>query len=153
MTFKNLKFEESEVMRSFQKLAIKKGLIKIDPIKKEASKILDLTHTNNFVENLMKLCKGLREVGMGKYATELESNFILLKQSENLYETSKEKGEDLVDEAHPKGSYKLEGLEGDSIIETIIDQQSKDLDVLKKKPTGKLSTSSEIIEEAIKALS
>lgn len=149
MTFKHTKFEDSPTMRSLEKLSLQKGLTKIDIFQKLASrnsiKKADLTPTDNFTENLMKLCAGLREAGLDKYANELESTFIIYKNAENLYNTSKEDGEDLIDAAHPKGSYKLDNVDGDSIIETIIDQQLQDLKIVEKKPSGKLSNASSII--------
>jgi hypothetical protein len=68
-----------------------------------------------------------------------------------LYETTKEKGEDLVDAAHPKGSHKLEGVDGDATVETILDQHSKIVDIINKKPTGKLASSRDIINAVKKA--
>jgi hypothetical protein len=47
--------------------------------------------------------------------------------------------------AHPKGSHTLEGVSGDAVFETIIDQQLKDIKMVEKKPTGKLSNAREII--------
>jgi hypothetical protein len=137
-------------MRSLERLALSKGLIKDDPILQKiaslkSKKVIDLIPTTNLTDNLMKLCAGLRASGLAKYAEELESNFVMYKKAESLYETSKEEGEDLVNAAHPKGSHKLEGVDGDSVIETIIDQQLQDLKMIDKKPGGKLSNANEII--------
>lgn len=145
MTFKHAKFEDSTVMKSLERLAQVKGLIKNDPIKKEASapKKLDLSPTDNLTENLMKLCAGLKESGLETYSEDLASAFVLYKQA-RLYD-AEEKGEDLVNAAHPKGSHKLSDVDGDAIIETILDQQLKDLKIVNKKPTGKLSSANDII--------
>lgn len=145
MTFKHTKFEESPTMRSLEKLAHEKGLIKNDPLKKIAdrkpiTKKANLEPTGNLTENILRLCEGLKEIGLSKYAEELESTYISYKKAENFHKTSKDKGEDLVDEAHPKGSHKLEGVDGDATIETIIDQQAEDIKIINKKPTGKLSS-------------
>jgi hypothetical protein len=142
MTFKHTKFEDSPTMRSLEKLAIDKGLVKENILEKVASKTPktkpNLLPTSNLTENLLKLCAGLRESGFDAYADELESAFILYKKAS--------KDTKLVEEAHPKGSHKLEGVEGDAVIETILDQQLEDLKIVNKKPTGKLTSANSIIQ-------
>lgn len=152
MTFKHINFEDSAIMRSLEKVAIDKKLVKAEVIKKEASKRLDLEPSDNFIDNIMKLCNGLRANGLSKYANELEEKFMVYKRAEHLYETSKETGDDVINSAHPSGSHKLEGVDGDSVIETILEQQLKDIKMIEKTPTGKLSTSSEIIKSVKKCL-
>src|SRR5688572_15883163 len=105
MTLKHKSFDESVIMQSFQQIAQEKGWIK--PTVKTASKKLDLIPTKDLTQNLLKLCNGLREKGFEKYAEEIESKFMFYTQA------SKEKGEELIHDAHPKGSYKLQGVEGD----------------------------------------
>lgn len=139
MTFKHINFSDSVTMRSLEKVAKEKGLVQPESIEKTAAKKKDYSATDNLTENIIKLCNGLRDLGLSKYADELETNFFNYKKADNLYQTSKEKGEDLVDAAHPHGSHKLEGVEGDSVIETILDQQMKDLEIVNKTPSGKLS--------------
>lgn len=145
MTFKHLKFNESSTMQEFEKLAAKKGLVKQEIVKKTASKSLDLAPSQNLIVNILKLSSGLRQAGFDKHADELETKYLQYKVATSLYETSKETGEDLVDMAHPKGSHKLEGVDGDAVVETIVDQKKKIQDVVNKKPTGKLSKASDII--------
>jgi hypothetical protein len=149
MTFKHVKFQDSAVMRSLERVAQEKGLVKEEDLVKTASlsKKADLTPSDNLLENLLKLSAGLRESGFSKYADELEDKAFAYKQAQTLYETSKEKGEDLVDAAHPKGSHKLEDVDGDDLatFETIIDQQLKDLEMIEKKPTGKLASAKDIL--------
>jgi len=141
MTFKHIKFEDSSTMRSLEKVARDKGWISNTPISKIASiSKVDLSISTNLTENIMKLCAGLRSSGLDKYANEVESKFMNYKKAQTLYETSKEVGEDLIDNAHPKGSHKLSGIEGDNIIETIIDQHLATIKLTEKKPTGKLSS-------------
>lgn len=146
MTFKHIKFEDSAVMRSLEKVAREKGLIKEEDFIKKASKSIDLSPTPVLFVNLLKLAAGLRDKGWNDAAVELENKAIAYKQAQTLYETSKEKGEDLVDAAHPKGSHKLEGVEGDALFETILDQHLADLEVVEKKPTGKLASSRDILK-------
>lgn len=145
MTFKHEKFEDSVTMRSLVKVAANKGWIKPEPMVKQASATDDLTPTRNLTENVMKLSSALRKSGMVKAAEELEHNFITYKHANSLYNISDESGEDLVDAAHPNKSHKIKDIEGDSVIETIIDQQLKDLKIVNKKPTGKLSSSKEVL--------
>lgn len=147
MTFKHVKFEDSPTMRALEKVAKEKGLVKDEPLKKTASvpKKPDYTPSNNLMENVLKLCAGLRKQGLVKEASELETNFLNYKQAQTLYETSKEKGEDLVQAAHPKGSHKLEGVEGnEAVVEDILEQHMKHIQMVEKKPTGKLSTAQAI---------
>lgn len=150
MTFKHINFGDSVTMRALEKLAREKGLVEEQPIKKTAAvKKMELNPSTNLMENILNLCAGLRDKGFNKYADELETKFINYKQAQTLYETSKETGDDLVDAAHPKGSHKLEGVDGDeSVVETILDQHMKLLNIVNKKPTGKLASS----QEAIKAV-
>jgi hypothetical protein len=144
MTFKHVKFEDSVVMRSLEKLAKEKGLVKEEPITKTASQ--KIAPTNNLTENVLTLCAGLRARGLTKAASDLESKFLALKHAQTLYETSSEKGEDLVDAAHPKGSHKLEDVDGDeAVFETIIDQHLKNMKMIEKTPTGKLASSKDVL--------
>lgn len=141
MTYKNIKFSDSQVMRSLEKLALKKGLVTADSSSKESKEMVKkvATPTNNLDADIAVLCEKLRESGFSKYADEVESKFILLKKSEaKLYDVIGETGDDLVKQFHPEGSVEIKGIAGDSIVETIVDQKAKIESILKKKPTGKL---------------
>jgi hypothetical protein len=152
MTFKHVKFEDSPIMRSLERVAQEKGLVKAQPLNKTAAaKKTDLTPTTSLLDNVLKLCAGLRERGFEKQANELEVHLVNYKKAQTLYETSPEKGEDLVHAAHPKGSHKLEGVDAadeGSVVEDILDQYAKSLEMVNKKPTGKLSSAEAI--EAVK---
>lgn len=153
MTFKHMKFEDSATMRSLEKLAREKGLVKPEVMTKSASSQLDLAPSSSLTENVLKLCVGLKACGFDKYADELESKFVVYKQAQTLYETSKETGDDLVHSAHPKGSHKLDGVDGEeATIETILDQHIKILEKINKTPTGKLSSASDVIKAVKKVL-
>lgn len=132
-------------MRSLEKIAINKGLVKQEPLTKMASVQNDLNPSENLTENILKLCSGLRQSGFDKQAEELERNFLTYKKANSLYGVHKEKGEDLIDQAHPKGGHKLLDVEGDALVETILERQLKMLDVINKKPTGKLANHSDIL--------
>lgn len=146
MTFKHSKFEDSPTMRSLEKIAVKHGLLTPEVRVKTASVAKpEYTPSSNLMENVIRLCAGLREKGLEKHANDLETKFLNYKRAFNAYETSKEKGEDLVDAAHPDGSHDLVGVDGDATIETIVDQHLKDMQVVDKKPSGKLASVKDII--------
>lgn len=144
MTFKHLKFAESSTMQAFEKLAQSKGLVKPEVVTKTASKTLDLNPSENLLENILKLAQGLRSQGFTKHANDLENKFLAFKQADSLYETSKETGEDVVDQAHPQGSHKMDGQ--DHTVLTIVDQKKEIENVVNKQPKGKLSTAEDIID-------
>jgi hypothetical protein len=155
MSFKHTKHWDSELMRSLEKVAQEKGLIKPAALQKNAAVIkkADITTTTNLMENILKLCNGMREQGLVVEANELEENFLNYKQAQTMYEAHKEKGEDLVERAHPEGSHKLEGVEGDeATFEDILDRHAKMLQMIEKKPSGKLSSAKSIIEAVKVAL-
>lgn len=141
MTYKNIKFEDSAVMRSLERVAVEKGLVKPDILKKEASaKPEEAPHTLS--EKILKLCEGLREQGFQKYADEVEVKFLMFKKAENsLYDITKEEGKDLIEFAHPDGGKKLDkGWSDLGTVETILEKQRKIQEVVNKKPTGKLAS-------------
>lgn len=155
MTFKHAKFEDSVIMRSLERVAREKGMIKEEPLQKTASTHLDLSPTDSLMENILTLCAGLRQSGLNKYADELETNYLSYKRATNeLYQTDPNAGEKEIETAHPKGSHKLEGVAGDdlAVVEDILDRHLKMLDVVNKKPTGKLASSSEVLSAVKKAL-
>lgn len=150
MTFKHGKFEDSSTMRSFVKVANDKGWVKPETIVKQASSEDSLMPTSSLTENMMKLAASLRKAGMVKSADEVEKKFISYKAAQ--YNTSKETGEDLIDAAHPDKSHQLEDVDGDAIIETIIDQQLKDIKIVLKTPTGKITSSTDVLSAVKLAL-
>jgi hypothetical protein len=153
MTFKHVKFEDSPVMRSLEKLAQQKGLVKSEGVNKTASSNLDLTPTANLTQNVLNLCAGLRTVNLHKMADDLEKNLMLYRQAQTLYETSKEKGEDLVDAAHPKGGHKLEDVDNkDAVFKTIVEKHLDTINMVNKKPSGKLSNAKDILRAVKVAL-
>lgn len=147
MTFKHIPFDESSTMRSFVKVAQDKGWIKSEPITKQAAKkTANLKPTSNLMENVIKLCDGLREKGFTKYADELETNLLTYKQAQTLYQVSNETGDDLLGEAHPKGSHKLEDVDSkEAIFEDLLDKHKQIVQVVEKKPSGKLASVSDIL--------
>lgn len=158
MTFKHIKFEDSPIMRSLEKVAKEKGLVKEPTVlekiaSRPAVKKVDTTPSSSMMDNIFKLCAGMRKQGLVKEAAELESNYFNYKQAQTLYEAHKETGEDVIQFAHPKGSHKLEGVEGDeATVEDILDKHVKFLNMVEKKPTGKLSSSAHVLSEVKRAL-
>jgi hypothetical protein len=145
MTFKHAKFEDSPVMRSLERLEKQKNPDSSDVFTKVASRQTDFSPTDSLVENILHLCAGLKQSGFDKHAQELEANFIRYKQAQTLYETSPEKGEDLVEFAHGK-SHKLEDVDSDmAVFYTIVDKQLEAIKMIDKTPTGKLASSRDII--------
>jgi len=140
MTLKHIKFSDSAVMRSLEKLAVEKGIVKQEVVIKQASVAQDLRPTSDFTQNLLKLCSGLRSAGFNKQADDLEIKYLTFKSAgADVYNTSKETGEDLVDQAHPKGSAKVSDVSGDATVETIVDQKAIIEKIVGKNPTGKLA--------------
>lgn len=138
MTYKNIKFDDSPVMRSLEKLAVKKGLVKPEELTKTAAaKASPLKPTRNLDENILKLCAALRDQGFATHASEVESKFFNLKRAQTLYDTHGETGEDVINSAHPEGSHQMKGVEGDAMIETILDKRKAIENMLHKAPTGK----------------
>jgi hypothetical protein len=129
-------------------------LVKPEPLKKNASvpKRPDYTPTFDFMENVLKLCAGLRTQGLVKEASELESNYLNYKQAQTLYETHKETGEDLLHTAHPEGSHKMKDVEGDAVVEDLLEKHMKHIQMVEKKPTGKLDSTASVISAVKKAL-
>jgi len=146
MTFKHAKFDDSAVMRSLEKVAREKGWVESKPITKSASSELNFSPSSNLTENVLKLCAGLKQVGLERYALDIENKFVTFKQAATLYDTHGETGEDLVEAAHPKGSHKLEDMDSNHVVLTILDQHLKGIELANKKPTGKLSNARDILK-------
>jgi len=149
MTFKHINFEDSTTMRSLFKVAKEKGWIKEEPLKEKiaSSSQVDLNPSQSLLENLVKLCSGLRLSGFDKQADELENNFVQFKKANSLYNVGNETGEDLVHAAHPKGSHKMEDIDSkEATFEDILDKHLQMLNVVNKKPTGKFANSKDILK-------
>lgn len=152
MTYKNIKFDDSPVMRSLEKLAVKKGLVKPEELTKTASpKPSPLKPTKNLDENILKLCGALRDQGFTQQAVEVETKFFNLKRALHIYDTHGETGEDIINSAHPEGSHQMKGVEGDALIETIVDKKKAIENMLHKMPTGKEAASRDLASLVKKA--
>lgn len=150
MTFKH-DLSSSEVLRSLQKVAQQKGLLKPEPLHKTAApkSTTNLVPSDSLLDNVLKLCTGLRQRGFTKQAEDLEANLSSYKKAQTLYQTTPEKGEDVIEFAHPEGSHQLEGIDAKNdgaVFEDILDRMAKTLQVIEKKPTGKLTEAQQAIK-------
>jgi hypothetical protein len=142
MTFKHIDFSSSEVMRSLEKVALKRGMIAPEPAPPMPAPAPSKNPAEaDFTENLLTLCSKLRSQGFHKQANELENKFLFFKQAEaKLYDVSGETGEDVIDFAHSEGGKKLDKDWSDlGTVETITEQHKKITDVIEKMPKGKLA--------------
>jgi len=192
---RNIKFDESTVLREFARIAQEQGLVKVasDEMTKEAANPLydEAVRLNELSAKLMEKYKGdhLRakkeldqhiaqsvaalsrrfpknpnEIAAFKtqvskllapqYAGEAETMVAQLPPSRNSvegdevvtaakegkeYDVTGETGEDLVNQAHPGGGTKTELTHSktkENLVETIVEQQKADLEVVKKMPKG-----------------
>lgn len=143
MSYKHTNFSDSEVFRSFEKLANDKGMIVHDPLAhiEQLPAKSDLSLSDNLAENVLKLSAGLRAKGFSKYADELESRFLVYKEAKtHLYRAHNEDGEDVVNAAHPDGDVHIaDAIDNHGDFHTTLSKHKKILDVIQKEPTGKLA--------------
>jgi hypothetical protein len=135
-----------------------KSLEILQDLEQRKAKEIDFSFLNQAGEDnslntkLLKLCSNLRQSGFEVYADSLEQKFLNLKLAEkHLYNTHDEEGKDLIEFAHPDGDHKVSPAsnnQGD--VETVLSRQKKILDVINKKPTGKLAD--KILKEVLFAL-
>lgn len=145
MTFKHADSRESSVYRALEKIAYEKGLVKPETINKTASKkVIDLAAGPNLMENILKLCSALREEGLDRQASELERNLMICKAASK---GTPEVDPETIQQAHPKGSVRVSNLDGDAVVEDILDQHLEILNVALKPAKGRISTASEVIKQ------
>lgn len=145
MTFKHVKFDDSPVMRELARQAIKKDSLKptVEEMVKQASAVVSPYQASGDVfSDIIELAKGLRHRGYLKQANELENKLFICKQAEaHLYRAIDEDGEDIINAAHPDGEQRVsDAQDGNGIVETVLTNHKKILDVVNKKPTGKQAT-------------
>lgn len=143
MTFKNIKFHESPVMRELERQEIRKNPPKPEPVVKQASIKLELDPNQEFFSQILSLGSLLRKKGFSKEADTLDEKCFLLKQAEtHLYRVFDQDGEDMLNFAHPEGDImSFEAQQGLGKIETLQGVQKAMLDVVKKPATGKQTRS------------
>ena len=141
MSFKTKDFNDSDVMRNFARIAKEKGLVKDKKITKQASVIKTLEPSGDLLVDISKLAEELRLRGYEKRASDLEKSFLLYKSAEDdLYGLGDQSLEELVEESHEDSDSEVAEAKDDlGYLENIIEQRKKDLEVINKEPTGKLS--------------
>lgn len=132
MTFKNIDFYDSPVMRNLARMAIEKGTIKpsVKSMVKQASTIE--VKSGNFLIDISKLANGLRAKGFARDAESLEQKFLLFKKAEKAVYN------ELLEFAHPDGDVHIaDAKDNNGDVETKESAHEKILSVINKSPTGK----------------
>lgn len=148
----NKNFLDSEIMRSLEKVALKKGLIKADDLEKTASVKEEknkLELTKDLHNNLISLAVGLKDKGYEKEYNNLIDRIFIHKQAEaHLYRVFDEDGEDLLDFAHPEGDAQV--MPGEyGMVETLSSAQKKTIDKVNKVPTGKYAAIDPVVSMSL----
>lgn len=140
---RHIKLPKSSVKDSFKEIALEKKWINPEQIEKKAS-INDLSLTDSLDANISKLIIGLKDSNLDKFAEEIRYHFLNYKKAENdLYNVTKNEYSKYINLAHPKGSHKMENMEGDAVVEDLYDTQSAILNLLKDKKKVKVKTAQE----------
>lgn len=150
MSLGNKTFMQSFIMREFAQNAKKRGWVKDKPIQKKASKKRDYEPTGDLLLDLSKLSDGLRDKGFISEAKSLEKKIRLYKQAEiHLYKVHEEDGDDLLDFAYPDGDVEISPAQDElGKVFGPLGQKKKIMDVVKKKPTGKLASAALRLKQA-----
>jgi hypothetical protein len=160
MTFKhNTSFLQSEVMRSLERDAVKKGHFDPKPEEIVAAAAFKVKRNNfapsdNLHNDIVKLTRGLRERGLDSFADDIEKNEFILKTAEtHLYRVHDEDGADIINFAHPDGPAQIfPGAQKElGHFETVISAHVKFLEVVKKQPTGQNVKLAPVVEEVMLA--
>lgn len=91
------------------------------------------------VDEFIALANDLDAMGETKTANAVDRELVLYKEAvDKLYDITGETGEQLIGEAHPGGGPTMApAKEEGGKVETIVEEQKKDLKVVQKQPTGK----------------
>lgn len=138
MTYKNIKFSESDVMKEFEKIALDKKIIQ-PKIKKKASKI---EISANLDVNICNLINKLSESGNFSLAEEVRSNFLEYKKAQvedaknelKMKKLASEVTNDMkrfYDSAHPEGSVKMDD-DSESVVEDLYDSHDAIMKIVNK---------------------
>ena len=102
----------------------------VEPVAKKISEYFAKLNANVNPAHLM---------GRVQLASEKQGDSIKTAEGDKIYDVSGETGKDLVDEAHPGGGTRTElthSKTDENLVETIVEQQDKDIEVAKKIPKG-----------------
>lgn len=146
MTLKHIDFFDSPVMRELARQAIKKGTIEptVEDMVKTAS-IKKETHapTGDLFRDMVVLATGLRNKGYVHEAQSLEAKLLAYKKATDEYNSE-------LSAAHPDGDIEMgDASNGLGDVETLESQHKKIVDVVNKKPTGKLAAILSSVEDAL----
>lgn len=142
-------FLDSEIMRSLEKVAIKRGLVEPEPMEKTAAAPQQLKTSGDLHADLISLVASLRERGYEAEADSLEDKVHVYKMAKDKYK--KLCDEELVDSAHPEGDAEVApSAEDYGKVETITSTQKKILDKVRKMPTGKLASAANQMRALLK---
>lgn len=91
------------------------------------------------IAELLALANDLDDLGETKYAEAVDEHLRLYKAAvDKLYDITGETGEQLIGEAHPGGGPTMApAKEEGGKVETLVEQQKRDMKVVETKPTGK----------------
>ena len=91
------------------------------------------------IAELIVLANDLDDLGEAKYAEAVDEHLRLYKAAvDKLYDITGETGEQLIGEAHPGGGPTMApAKEEGGKVETVVEQQKRDMKVVETKPTGK----------------
>lgn len=146
MTLKHVKFHQSEVMRELERQAARKGHFEpspeetVDAAAHKTAQNFIPSRTGNWYNDTMNLVTALRNAGYKKSAADIEEKATNMKFAEvHLYKAIDEDGDAFMDYAHPEGDTEIiPAQDGRGKVERTTTTHDKMLDVLHKKPTGKL---------------
>lgn len=137
---RHIKLNNSSVSDYFKATALDKGWIKEEVIEKKASG--DVNISDNLDVNISTLILQLKEAGLKDLAGELTDSFVYYKRAASgLYNVTKDEYNKLTHLAHPKGSTKLQNMNGDCVVEDTYDTQKALMSLLKEKKRVKKAQS------------
>lgn len=99
----------------------------------------ELVPTASIVNELITLANDLDEMGEAKIAEAVDAQLRIYKQAvDKLYDITGETGEKLIGEAHPGGGpVQVPAKDEGGKVETVVEQQKKDVGAATSEPTGK----------------
>lgn len=145
MTFRSIKFHESEVMRELERQAVREGHFDLTPEEhvklavEEVKQTPSAQPTGDLFADICALAAGLERKGYKKQAAELMEKLGLFKEAEtHLYHAIEETPEMLLEMAHSEGDVTVVPSEGDlGVVETLKSTQEKLRRIVEKQPGGK----------------
>lgn len=148
MGIKNLILGSTNVSDELIKIGKDKGWIKEEVIEKKASVnekpiIRKLAASEDFDQNILTLVDYLNANNLSSVANETENLFVLCKKAE----TEQSINEEFIKEVHPEGSPKLKGVQGDGVVENILDQHLSMLKSIEPKKMNKSASKSTLCSQ------